>query len=359
MPITTIDYTNWRGERGLRQIQIEQIVYRESEWHAGPQWIVEAYDQERGALREFAARDIHSCHAQDHLDSHGTDQPLDEVIEAARKNQRELPGFSIAMQQQALIELADCGLGQFYLRNRGLNGYWIDYIVTHPDQREERQNLSTAERFLLEEAPLSLATQERHRHFHAAIRAHVRPGMTLASVPCGLMGELLLSGLPEVKLIGIDLDPEALLLAAKRAEEAGLAQQTTLYLRDAWELGMNEEVDLLTSNGLSIYIDDDERVLALFREFYQALKPGGLLITSTLTPPPTLDPQSEWRMEAIDLVALAKQKLLISDLVQANFAALRSSTRVAELLQAAGFDLAEVIADRAGLFPSLIARKPG
>lgn len=55
-----IDYTNYRGERGVRLIQPERIWFGATEWHPSPQWLLEAYDLEKSASRTFAMLDIHS-----------------------------------------------------------------------------------------------------------------------------------------------------------------------------------------------------------------------------------------------------------------------------------------------------------
>lgn len=55
-----IDYTNWRGERALRKIVPLSVRFENTEWHPDTQWLLEAVDLERGAVRTFAMRDIHS-----------------------------------------------------------------------------------------------------------------------------------------------------------------------------------------------------------------------------------------------------------------------------------------------------------
>lgn len=52
-------------------------------------------------------------------------------------------------------------------------------------------------------------------------------------------------------------------------------------------LDKRETFHLIASNGLNIYEPEDDRVIQLYRGFHDALKPGGVLITSALTPPPT------------------------------------------------------------------------
>jgi len=47
-------YTNWRGETSMRLAQPVSVRWGNNEWHAKPQWLLRAYDLEKGADREFA-----------------------------------------------------------------------------------------------------------------------------------------------------------------------------------------------------------------------------------------------------------------------------------------------------------------
>jgi predicted DNA-binding transcriptional regulator YafY len=51
-------YTNYRGETSLRRIRPERIFFGSSDWHPEAQWLLEAYDVDKGALRGFAMKDI-------------------------------------------------------------------------------------------------------------------------------------------------------------------------------------------------------------------------------------------------------------------------------------------------------------
>jgi len=55
----TIDYTNYRGERSKRRVCPSTIFFGSNEWHPEPQWLLEAWDFEKEAFRNFAVRDIH------------------------------------------------------------------------------------------------------------------------------------------------------------------------------------------------------------------------------------------------------------------------------------------------------------
>ncbi len=55
-----IDYTNYRGERAHRRVLPHRLWFGTADWHPEPQWILDAWDVEKGVIRSFAMRDIHS-----------------------------------------------------------------------------------------------------------------------------------------------------------------------------------------------------------------------------------------------------------------------------------------------------------
>lgn len=54
-----IDYTNYRGRRGTRRIEPQRIWFGSTDYHREPQWLMDAFDLGRAAIRTFALRDIH------------------------------------------------------------------------------------------------------------------------------------------------------------------------------------------------------------------------------------------------------------------------------------------------------------
>ena len=54
----TVVYTNWKGETAIRRILPMQINFSSNEWHTTPQWLLEAYDLDKKAVRVFAVKDI-------------------------------------------------------------------------------------------------------------------------------------------------------------------------------------------------------------------------------------------------------------------------------------------------------------
>jgi hypothetical protein len=106
-----------------------------------------------------------------------------------------------------LEQLQEFGLGRFLLQHGGLNGYWTDYIVQHPFK--PTPELNKIEDFILNKAPSVLATQQRFVIFKEIIQAELEDNNALASVPCGLMGDMLTldySNINDFKLTAFDVD---------------------------------------------------------------------------------------------------------------------------------------------------------
>jgi predicted DNA-binding transcriptional regulator YafY len=53
-----IDYINYRGERSVRRVVPHRLYFGEVEWHPGTQWILDAWDVDKAAIRSFAVVDI-------------------------------------------------------------------------------------------------------------------------------------------------------------------------------------------------------------------------------------------------------------------------------------------------------------
>jgi SAM-dependent methyltransferase len=287
---------------------------------------------------------------------------LDAALDEARRRIVAIgdqPHVSVAEQLALLDEIVTFELGRFLLVHRGLNGYWTHYIAClYPRQRVAggAEPRTALERALLDRSPTLLATQERFEHFRRLVAEEVsrRAGgsLSLASVPCGLMADLLTldySAARDVHLAGFDLDEESLGLAAEQAADRGLAVE--LSREDAWALSARDRFDVLVSNGLNLYEPDEERVVALYERFAAALKPGGLLVTSFLTPP------AEWIMSRIDPEALRLQRIIFADIIGARWQCFRTSETSRAQLSRAGFTDIELVPDRANLFPTIVGRR--
>ncbi len=244
--------------------------------------------------------------------------------------------------RQIAKKLSTFPLGQFLLKNRGLNGKWTSYLI-HTTTSE-----NVTENQLLSRSPVILATRERFDIFQKQLMKYLKPKTVVASIPCGVMDDLLT--LPQVPkdtvFLGCDLDAESLGEVGKRLL---VGQNVQLLRQDAWDLGIDKSFDIIVSNGLNIYEEDDERVTDLYRNFYKALKSGGVLITSFLTPK---DAWHDYNSED-----LAWQKTIFVDILQVKWQSLRSEEITREQLKSAGFEVLDVIYDKQGMFPTIVARK--
>ena len=263
-----------------------------------------------------------------------------------------------------LIELADelskSELGCFLIKNCGFNGYWTDIVVTYPDDNYPKIKFSSLDKTILEKFPVVLATQERFRIFRDNLQKLVRDGIIMASIPCGLMRDLLQLDYSKVKnfeLIGIDLDPDSIKRAKVLAEEYGLSSKCEFKQLNAWDLNDKDQADIITSNGLNIYEPNEARNISLFKNFYSYLKPGGTLMTSFLTPPPSIGKDCEWDLSKINEKYLIMQRNVYMVILQVKFQCYCSSDSIKVQMKKAGFDQIEIIYDKAKIFPTVIANK--
>lgn len=259
---------------------------------------------------------------------------------------------------QVLNELNDFELGKFLIQHEGLNGHWTHEVVTWNEKKAVKNK---TEKALFAEIPATLATRQRFHTFKQIIRSLLSaPNQVIASIPSGYMSEVLLLDaeiLEHTQMIAVDLDKDALNGAFALARNQKIAEKLKLIHEDAWNIQLTEEVDIITSNGLNIYEHDNNRVIKLYEKFYRALKKDGTLITSFLTPPPTLSPASPWKMENINLTALQLQKAIFLDILNAKWSAYRTEDLTKQQLEHAGFKEIKFIYDDAHLFPTVVAKK--
>ncbi len=286
----------------------------------------------------------------------------------ASKIQRrgDLPYIPVSRQLEILQAFSQFELGRFLLQKGGLNGYWTNYVIHHPKQgrltglNSENQPFTELELFLLDQAPTSLATQQRFEIFKRAIQSRLHDGIILASIPCGLTADLLdldFSQTPRFSIYGIDIDPESLSQSQQIAKNLGLANNCQFIQQDAWSLGYEEKFDIITSNGLSIYEPDNKKIVELYHQFFLALRPTGCLVTSFLTLPPMSGAATEWDLKAVHSEHALLQKIVFSDILECKWQIFRSEESVRAQLLKAGFTEIEVFYDKAHIFPTIIAKK--
>lgn len=307
---------------------------------------------------------------QEHIISHNSAlTDLHEVIQQTRQRIKEdgdKPHVTVETQLELLKQLSEFEFGQFLIKNQGIDGYWTHYMLTHPwlgrktGLNNKGQAFSQLERFLLDKAPTMLATQQRFEIFLQENQKSVSNGASLACIPCGLMGELLylnFKDIHSINLIGIDFDQNTLNDAKHLSEKMGLAQHIQLLHENAWKLPSKNEYDLISSNGLNIYEPEDNKVTELYRQFHQALKPGGTLVTSFITHPPAFTDECEWILEKVNPEDLLLQRIVFADILNAKFRCFRSSQQTQKQLEEVGFKQIHFLYDEARLFPTVVATK--
>ena len=261
-----------------------------------------------------------------------------------------------------LIKLADelskCELGCFLLKNKGLNGFWTDVIVTYP--RNKNSKYKDLEKIMLEKLPTIIATQERFQIFKTILQKQVKDSVAMVSIPCGLMRDLLsldYTNLKSFKLIGIDLDSNSLENAKDLAKSYGVPTHCSLLQMNAWDFSYKDKFDVITSNGLNIYEPDKTKIIELFRKFHNSLKSQGVLITSFLTYPPDKSSNCEWDLSKIDEMSLLMQRKIFIDILQVKWQCYSSSKEIKEQLTTIGFKEIEIVYDSAKIFPTVVAVK--
>src|SRR5579872_676663 len=249
----------------------------------------------------------------------------------------DLPHATVEKQLKVYDALQEFPLGKFLLERGGLNGYWTYFIVSDPEHKKKRTN--TLEAFILERAPIVLAMQQRFNTFKKELQKRVVHGGSFASIPCGLMADLLdldYSLATNFTLTGIDLDQESLDQAKQCAAKKNLSDHCCFTAQDAWDLPYENTFDLIESNGLNFYVQDDAKVVALYRQFNRALKPGGCLIVSFLTTP------AEWLPTQIDPEDMQLQRIIFVDIINSKWRTFRSVETTTAQLKEAGFAIEEL-----------------
>lgn len=286
-----------------------------------------------------------------------------EVVAAIEQRLRQAERLVLPLDEtlDLLAQLQEFELGRFLLHNRGLNGYWTSYIFRYSSGDPTSTPL---EHWLLNWSLLRGARERFHR-FKAEIARHVTDGAVLASVPCGVMDDLLQQdyrGVSGFRLVGVDIDAESLALAKENAAQRGLEEHCDFLLRNAWQLDVEGEFDLVVSNGLNMYESDPDRLVELYRNLGRSLRVGGTLLLSFLTPPPpppweAPERAHEWDRYGITEEDLRRELSLFGDIVQAKYLNFSSEAEVRAQLEQAGLEVAFVSYSPTGVLPIVSATR--
>lgn len=289
------------------------------------------------------------------------------MIQQGLKNNATLTSEAKQKLSLEAEHLSQTELGRFLIANNGgLSGWWTYYCILGYKQYDITDPV---EKFLLEEAPVFIATRERFNHFQTIMRkvidehCYETQPIKIASIPGGMAADLLTLE-PRIdlercrlKFINIDLDGAVLTLSKELASTLECKIPLECRQKDAWALDTENEFDIVTSSGLNPYVPQREKVVALYESFVKALKPGGTLITSALTPPLS-NPLCEWNKANINMEALARQAGIFAHILQATWANYCTTEDMIARLTEAGIVDIHVIPDSANIFPTFVGRKP-
>ena len=271
----------------------------------------------------------------------------------------DLPHTTVQNQLEILKELSEFPLGRHIIETGGANGFWTDYMICYDEHRNNKRKLSDLEDFLINRSLHVNAQRELYFLFQETAQSKLKDQMVLASIPCGMMRDLIeldFSNVKNTRLLGIDIDPHALSCADQLRTKAGL-NNVTLKQKDAWNLGISSQIDVINSIGLNVYEPDKDKVQALYLNFYTALKPNGILFTGVLTHPPGSDEKSDWMIDNINQNDLFLEMVLFRDILNLKWMNFRSLSNIKEDFFKAGFKKVEVISDENQIFPAIIAHK--
>jgi ubiquinone/menaquinone biosynthesis C-methylase UbiE len=274
----------------------------------------------------------------------------------------DLPHISVEGQWELVDQLCLFPFGRYMIERKGANGFWTDYLIAYPKRsffHQYSDRVSPLEDFILNRSLVILSHRERFQINQSLMQELLKEGAVLASVPCGLMRDLItldFSNISNFSLVGLDIDAESLALAKEFALSQGIAN-IKLLQQDAWGMEFTEEFDVMTSSGLNVYEPDPAKVMELYRRFYNALKPGGSLIISVLTYPPGEARPTDWNLEEISGEDLAMERVLYHDVLDLHWRNFRSVHELEKEFYEAGFSKVTVYFDKHRIFPTIHAEK--
>lgn len=279
---------------------------------------------------------------EENMQSHSSNTPEFsrrlEDIKARLTQDGDTESGTLAEKLEILQQLTEFEYGRFLIQHGGINGRWSHYLFYEfPLLEAAGKKFHPLEYKMLTNKGMQ-SNRERIPLLQSLLVPDLTDGISILSVPCGVMAEVLtmdMSLLKNFRLVGVDLDESSVELARNFARERRLDTQVEFYQRDAWNLNFDGEFDRIVSLGLNMYCQNLESALNLYRSFHRTLKANGKLMVSYLTP--TSGPDCER-----DLKQLSSEEKrlipLISEILQIKYVNhLNSSAQIVENLKMAGF----------------------
>ena len=254
--------------------------------------------------------------------------PVDALVQSSmtkarsRWSSKGLDADTCARLESRLNELAATPIGRFILVNGGWNGYWTNYLAEIgcdliQNKAKPLQFTNETEEYILSE--YAEVRGEHELMLRKIIGPIMKPGAVVASVPCGLMSEVLMATdhFEGIQLYAIDIDKENFDLIREKYGDRLAGNEFHPLEMDALTLDFDCKFDLITCVGFVVYIKQENFPDFLSR-IHRAIKPGGRLLLS-FRPDDSerskLFPFHTTRMEAIDrefLMCVEKRNTILS-----------------------------------------------
>lgn len=247
-------------------------------------------------------------------------------------------------------------LGRTFLSLGLITSSLVDYIC----HNEVSPTGNEFETWFLSKAPRMKALKERYHITKDQLQFYLRSNMSMGILPCGVISkvaELDYSQVENVRIIGYDRDIQGLVNAEKQMMPYVTAGIVDLILmkRDLWLLDEEDQYDLMLSNRVSVLERNSTKVLDLFKKFYAALKPNGILLTSFFTPSP-LDSLEDSPWVNTDPNDTLIEDCIFRHIMEFTFPP-RTEAEVRQLVTSAGFKVLDILNDSSCIYPTVVAQK--
>ena len=216
--------------------------------------------------------------------------PVDALVLSAMTKARSrwaskgLDADTCARLESRLNELAATPIGRFILVNGGWNGYWTNYLAEIGC--DLIQNKTKPRKFANETEEYIVTSYIEMRGEHELMLRKIigpilKPGCAVASIPCGLMSEILLATdhFEGIQLYAIDIDKGNFDLIREKYGDRLVGNEFHSLEMDALTLDFNCKFDLITCLGFVMYLNEESFPDFLSR-IHRAIKPGGRLLLS-------------------------------------------------------------------------------
>jgi hypothetical protein len=253
-----------------------------------------------------------------------------------------------------LQHLASFELGCYLLLNGRLNGYWLSDVVLNTKIDHE---IGPLEQWLRFRSPYICANRERFHTFQLEAHRRMTSNTNIASIPCGLMDDLLrlnYQSFDNIHLWGIDSEDEALAIANGNALNFGLENFTTLLKRDLCHLQITDAFDIVLSYGHNKLPMQRDWIVGFYQQIHLSLKSNGTLITAFHTSS-TLTPSNP--SETPNLTDSLLEHVIFNDILESDFTHSYTLDEATQILTESGFKILEIQPDSRGILPTLICQK--